>query len=75
MADRNTTQAVLGTDDIQALERLRAAHARIRAELAKVIIGQDEVRGGTVVLRYMDKGEQETIPLDKAPQVLSQVVV
>ena len=30
-------------NDVQAVERLRDAHARIRAELAKVIVGQDEV--------------------------------
>jgi MoxR-like ATPase len=30
-------------NDVQAVERLRAAHATIRAELAKVIVGQDEV--------------------------------
>ena len=31
------------SDDLKALEQLKVAHARIRAELAKVIIGQDEV--------------------------------
>ncbi|MEE9490772.1 MAG: histidine--tRNA ligase [Dehalococcoidia bacterium] len=40
-----------------------------------VIIGEDEVRGGTVLLRDMDKGEQETIPLDKVTEVLSRVMV
>ncbi len=40
-----------------------------------VIIGEDELRGGTVVLRDMDKGEQETIPLDKVAEVLSKVIV
>ena len=43
MADQDTMQAPLGTDDIQALERLTAVHARIRAEVAKVIVGQDAV--------------------------------
>ena len=33
----------LPASDIQTLERLRAAHALIRAELGKVIVGQDEV--------------------------------
>jgi histidyl-tRNA synthetase len=37
-----------------------------------VIIGEDEVRGGTMLLRDMDKGEQETIPLDKVAEVLSR---
>jgi len=40
-----------------------------------VIIGEDEVRGGTVLLRDMDKGKQETIPLDKVTEVLSRVMV
>ena len=39
-----------------------------------VIIGDDEVRSGAVMLRDMDKGEQEMIPLDKVAEVLSQVV-
>ena len=43
MADQSTQQAALGSDDIQALDRLRAAHARISAELAKVIVGQRDV--------------------------------
>ncbi len=33
----------LSQDDMQALERLEAAHAAIRAELAKVIVGQEQV--------------------------------
>jgi MoxR-like ATPase len=33
----------LSRDDVQALERLGDAHRRIRGELAKVIVGQDEV--------------------------------
>ena len=37
-----------------------------------VIIGEDEVRGGTMLLRDMDKGEQEAIPLDKVTEVLSR---
>ena len=49
MANSDTTQATLGKDDIQALERLKAAHATIRAELAKVIVGQDEVVGNLLV--------------------------
>jgi len=36
-----------------------------------VIIGEDEVRGGTVLLRDMGKGKQETIPLDKVAEALS----
>ena len=49
MTNRDTTQATLETNDIQALERLRDAHARIRAELAKVIVGQDEVVGSLLI--------------------------
>lgn len=36
-----------------------------------VIIGEDEVRGGTVLLRDMGKGKQETIPPDKVAEALS----
>ena len=43
MADQETKLTALGTSDIQTLERLRAAHALIRAELGKVIVGQDKV--------------------------------
>jgi histidyl-tRNA synthetase len=35
-----------------------------------VIIGEDEVKSKTVVLRNMAKGEQETIPLDKIAELL-----
>ena len=45
MTKQDVTQAELGRDDIQALEKLKAAHVAIRSELAKVIIGQDEVVG------------------------------
>ena len=33
----------LGEDDVQAIDQLREAHARLRTELAKVIVGQKEV--------------------------------
>ena len=49
MADQDQKRTTLGTDDVQALERLRDAHARIRAEIGKVIIGQDEVVGNLLV--------------------------
>ena len=32
----------LGDDDVAALDRLRAIHARLKAELGRVIIGQEE---------------------------------
>ena len=32
-----------GPDDLQALERLKVAYAAVKSELAKVIVGQDEV--------------------------------
>nr|WP_145059718.1 MoxR family ATPase [Lignipirellula cremea] len=35
--------APLSDDDLQALEQLKQAHRALRAELAKVIVGQDEV--------------------------------
>jgi histidyl-tRNA synthetase len=35
-----------------------------------VIIGEDEVKSKTVVLRNMDKAEQETIPMDRITEVL-----
>jgi MoxR-like ATPase len=38
----NDTMAA-GTNDLQALERLKGAYASIRGELAKVIVGQDAV--------------------------------
>ncbi len=34
--------ARLGDDDVAALDRLRAIHARLKAELGRVIIGQEE---------------------------------
>ena len=36
-------EQVIPQDDLEAVEQLRAAYARIRAELAKVIIGQEGV--------------------------------
>ena len=32
----------LGTDDVAALDRMRAVYGRLRQELARVIIGQEE---------------------------------
>jgi len=37
-----------------------------------VIIGEDEVRSGSAVLRDMEKGDQETIPLDRVAEVLER---
>ena len=34
--------ARLGDDDVAALDRLRKIHARLKAELGRVIIGQNE---------------------------------
>src|ERR1700716_1884125 len=45
MAD-STAEALeqrLGADDVQALDRLRELYSRLRTELARVIVGQDEV--------------------------------
>ena len=39
-----------------------------------VIVGDDEVRDGTVMLRYMDKGEQELVPQDTVVEVLRRLV-
>ena len=39
----STTGADLAGDDLAALERLKEAHAAVRAELSKVIVGQHEV--------------------------------
>ena len=39
-----------------------------------LIIGEDEVNNRTIVLRNMDKGEQETIQLDKAVEKLRQAI-
>ena len=35
-----------------------------------VILGEDEVKSKTVVLRDMAKGEQQTIPMDKLAEAL-----
>ncbi len=40
-----------------------------------VIIGEDEVKSRTVLLRDMDKGKQETLPLNRVAEVLSHVIV
>ncbi|MCH8806153.1 MAG: AAA family ATPase, partial [Planctomycetes bacterium] len=42
-ADQDQTDAVAGEDDVQAVQRLRDAYATIRSEMAKVIVGQEEV--------------------------------
>jgi len=39
----SATQADLAGDDLEALERLKAAHESVRNELSKVIVGQHEV--------------------------------
>jgi len=39
----NETAAPANTDDLQALENLKSAYASVRQELAKVIVGQDQV--------------------------------
>jgi MoxR-like ATPase len=49
MAIHDTRQTTPTTDDLQALARLRDAHARIRAELGKVIVGQEEVVGDLLI--------------------------
>jgi len=38
-----TTRAHLGDEDLQAVQNLRTARAAIKAELAKVIVGQEQV--------------------------------
>ncbi|HSG99941.1 MAG TPA: MoxR family ATPase [candidate division Zixibacteria bacterium] len=38
-----TNETVTAGGDVQALEKLRAAHQQIKHEIAKVIVGQDEV--------------------------------
>ncbi len=42
-ADQDQTDAVAGEDDVQAVQRLREAYATIRSQMAKVIVGQEEV--------------------------------
>jgi MoxR-like ATPase len=42
MTDRIESTPRLGDDDVAALDRLRAIHARLKAELGRVIIGQEE---------------------------------
>ena len=41
--DQDQTGAVTRGDDVQAVQRLRDAYATIRSEMAKVIVGQEEV--------------------------------
>jgi MoxR-like ATPase len=41
--DSAVTHPPLAQDDLARLAALKAAHARVRAELAKVIVGQDQV--------------------------------
>ena len=43
MNDRMSDGAIGGEADVQAVQELHRAHGRIRRELAKVIVGQDEV--------------------------------
>src|SRR5438309_81653 len=45
MADStaDASEQRLGADDVQAIDRLRELYARLRTELARVIVGQDEV--------------------------------
>lgn len=42
-AANTSGQAELSSEDIQAIEKLKDAHSKIRKELSKVIVGQDEV--------------------------------
>src|SRR5262245_33889511 len=41
-----------GTDDVASVERCQAAYQRIRAELAKVIIGQSDVIGQVLIAMF-----------------------
>jgi len=43
MTERESTDGDLTPDDLAAARRVRDVHAQIRAELAKVIVGMDEV--------------------------------
>ena len=38
-----TNETVTAGGDVQALEKLRAAHQQIKREISKIIVGQDEV--------------------------------
>jgi len=38
--------------------------------LHAVIMGEDEIKSGTLILRNMDRGEQETLPRDQAIEAL-----
>lgn len=44
--------------------------ANVSGACYAVIIGEDEVKNGTVVLRNMAKGEQQTISIDKVAEAL-----
>ncbi len=43
MAEDDDKTEALGDDDLQATEQLREAYDKIRAELGKVIVGQEQV--------------------------------
>lgn len=61
--------AIFGDRSLKAqLKQANASGAR-----HAVIIGEEEVRNSTVVLRDMARGKQATVPLDKVIKVLSKV--
>ncbi len=60
-------KATLGRDNIKA--QLRVAH-KFGVTYA-LIIGQKEALDGTVILREMNSGAQETVPVEKIVRVLS----
>ncbi len=63
------TGVLVATGDRSLKAQLRLAHAR--GVRYTVIIGADEVAGGSVVLRDMANARQETVPVEKLPALLT----
>ena len=55
----DTPREQLGDDDVQAIDRLRDAYARLRGELARVIVGQEAVIERLAVCLFPDVTDPE----------------
>jgi len=66
---RRSGISVIGTYSGRSL-KAQLKQANVSGVHHTVIIGEDEVKNKTVVLRDMTQGEQTTIPLNKLVEVL-----
>ena len=48
-ATSNRVTGVTTDDDVAIIERLREARKRVKAEMAKVVVGQEEVIDGLLI--------------------------